>query len=110
MIKILFFFVEKDSVPRGVAQYEELSSINNLMKKENLPHILNGHTVYIYRELRATPNFKILRTYRYINELVFRRTAPNDIQTDELNQHFTQYGTVLSIELVENDIKVTYDE
>ena len=80
------------------------------MRRENLPHALNGHTIYIYRELRATPNFKILRTYRYINELFLRRTAPNDIQANELNQHFTLYGTVLSIELVGNDIKVTYAE
>jgi hypothetical protein len=80
------------------------------MKKGNRPHMLNDHVIYIYRELRGIPNFKILRTRRYIRVLSFGGRAPNDIPIYELNHHFAQYGTVLSIETTGNNIKITYDE
>jgi len=80
------------------------------MRKENRPHMLNGHPIYIYRELRGTPNFKILRTQESIRVLSFGGRAPNGIPVDELNHHFVQYGTILSIEQAGNDIKITYDE
>jgi hypothetical protein len=107
---VLFFFVEKDSTPHGVAQYQKLISVDNLMQKENRPHMLNGHTIYIYRELRGIPNFKMLRRYRDIRALSFGAKAPNNIPVNELSRHFAQYGTVLSSETIANDIKITYDE
>jgi hypothetical protein len=107
---VLFFFVEKDSAPHGVAQYQELKSVDNLMKKENRPHMLNDHPIYIYRELRGIPKFKMLRRCRDIRALSFGAKAPNNIPVSELNRHFAQYGTVVSIETIGNEIKITYDE
>jgi hypothetical protein len=80
------------------------------MEKKNRPHMLNGHAIHIYRELRGTPNFKNLKTLRDVRALSFGRKAPNDIPVDKLNHHFAQYGTVLSIQQTGNDIIITYDE
>ncbi|CAF4189871.1 unnamed protein product, partial [Adineta steineri] len=99
----------KHSAPHAVAQYQELTSVDNLMKKENYPHMLNGHTIYIYRELRGIPNFKRTRAYRDIRALSFGAKAPNSIPESELKRHFAQYGTVLNVETIENDIKIIYD-
>jgi hypothetical protein len=80
------------------------------MRKENHPHMLNGHPIYIYRELQGTPNFKILRTHRSIRVLSFGGRAPNYIPDYDLYRHFAQYGNVLSIKPAGNDIKITYDK
>ncbi|CAF0762955.1 unnamed protein product [Adineta steineri] len=79
------------------------------MKKENYPHMLNGHTIYVYRELRGIPNFKKIRAYRDIRALSFGAKAPHSIPESELKRHFAEYGTILNIETIENDIKITYD-
>ncbi|CAF0919938.1 unnamed protein product [Didymodactylos carnosus] len=101
---------DTDTMRRAVIVYQELKSVDNLMKKENRPHILNDHVIYIYREIRAAPNLKKLRAQRDVCTLSLCVKPPHVIPEDEFKRHFAHYGAIVGVDRAENDIKITYDD
>ena len=82
------------------------------MKTENRPHMLNGHEIYIHRDIRGTSNAKNYKNQRNIRTLhvFFHAKSSNVPKERELKSHFEQYGKIINIGHSANNVKITYDE